>query len=299
MSSITSNKLPTMAEDQPAEKRTSKLLSPRNVKQGLLISLMFVVTFIILSPVFYMVFMSFRSRREIMLDPLALPTELHFSNYVNVIADMNYFGTVLNTIGITVATIFSVAIISSLAAYPLARIRSRVSNIAYIFFMLGMVIPPFAALTPLYLFIRDLGLLDTYFGLILVYTVGHLPLGVFFYTSFMKAIPKELEEAATLDGATFLKTYWYIIFPMLKPITGTLAIFITLGVWNDVVNPLLFITTESKLTIMPAVLRFLGTYSVDPTQLFPAAVLASLPLLVVFFTLSKQIVNGMTAGAVK
>ena len=165
--------------------------------------------------------------------------------------------------------------------------------------MLGMVIPPFAALTPLYLFMRDLGLLDTYFGLILVYTVGHLPLGVFFYTSFMKAIPKELEEAATLDGASFLKTYWYVIFPMLKPITGTLAIFITLGVWNDVINPLLFITSESKLTIMPAVLRFLGTYSVDPTQLFPAAVLASLPLLVVFFTLSKQIVNGMTAGAVK
>ncbi|MCF7364543.1 carbohydrate ABC transporter permease [Vibrio sp. A1-b2] len=299
MNSVTSKNLNRMSAGQEMTKSAHKLLSPRSVKKGALVALMLTVTFIILSPVFYMVFMSFRSRKEIMLDPLGLPSELHFSNYVNVVADMNYFGTVFNTIGITIATIISVAIISSLAAYPLARIRSRISNVAYIFFMLGMVIPPFAALTPLYLFIRDLGLLDTYFGLILVYTVGHLPLGVFFYTSFMKAIPKELEEAATLDGASFLKTYWYIIFPMLKPITGTLAIFITLGVWNDVVNPLLFITTESKLTIMPAVLRFLGTYSVDPTQLFPAAVLASLPLLVVFFTLSKQIVNGMTAGAVK
>lgn len=287
----------TKEESQPSVLK--RIFTPRNVKQGSLIALMFTVTGILLSPVFYMIFMSFRSRREIMLDPLGMPEKLHFSNYVNVIADMNYFGTVMNTIGVTLATIISVAILSSLAAYPLARLRSRISNLAYIFFMLGMVIPPFAALTPLYLFMRDLGLLDTYFGLILVYTVGHLPLGVFFYTSFMKAIPKELEEAATLDGASFLKTYWYVIFPMLKPITGTLAIFITLGVWNDVINPLLFITSESKLTIMPAVLRFLGTYSVDPTQLFPAAVLASLPLLVVFFTLSKQIVNGMTAGAVK
>ncbi|MCF7352946.1 carbohydrate ABC transporter permease [Vibrio sp. CK2-1] len=299
MNNITSTDTQNMVGTPVNRTQKKKLLTPRNIKQGSLIGLMCLITTVILSPVVYMIFMSFRSRKEIMLEPLGLPTELHFSNYVNVISDMNYFGTVMNTIGITVTTIIAVAILSSLAAYPLARIKGKLTNTAYIFFMLGMVIPPFAALTPLYLFMRDLGLLDTYIGLIIVYTVGHLPLGVFFYTSFMKAIPKELEEAATLDGATFLKTYWYIIFPMLKPITGTLAIFVTLGVWNDVVNPLLFITSESKLTIMPAVLRFLGTYSVDPTQLFPAAVLASLPLLIVFFALSKQIVNGMTAGAVK
>ncbi|USD62511.1 carbohydrate ABC transporter permease [Vibrio sp. SCSIO 43140] len=271
----------------------------RKLNKTLLSSFMIAVVVLILSPVFYMIAMSFRSRKEIMLDPLGLPTTLHLSNYAGVIEDMNYYGTVLNTIGITIASILCVSLISSLAAYPLARIRNRITSIVYIFFVIGMIIPPFAALTPLYLFMRDLGLLDSYIGLILVYTVGNLPLGVFFYTSFMKAIPKELEEAARLDGASFLKTYWYIIFPMLKPITGTLAIFVTLSVWNDVVNPLLFITTESKLTIMPAVLRFLGTYSVDPTQLFPAAVLASLPLLCVFFALSKQIVSGMTAGAVK
>ncbi|GLT15344.1 carbohydrate ABC transporter permease [Vibrio algivorus] len=299
MNNITSTDTQNMVGTTVERTHKKKLLTPRNIKQGSLIGLMCLITTVILSPVVYMIFMSFRSRKEIMLEPLGLPTELHFSNYVNVISDMNYFGTVMNTIGITVTTIIAVAILSSLAAYPLARIKGKLTNTAYIFFMLGMVIPPFAALTPLYLFMRDLGLLDTYIGLVIVYTVGHLPLGVFFYTSFMKAIPKELEEAATLDGATFLKTYWYIIFPMLKPITGTLAIFVTLGVWNDVVNPLLFITSESKLTIMPAVLRFLGTYSVDPTQLFPAAVLASLPLLIVFFALSKQIVNGMTAGAVK
>lgn len=285
--------------DSSSSSKLASIFCMRNIKQGSMIFLMSAVTLILLSPVIYMVFMSFRSRREIMMEPLALPTKFHFSNYLNVIADMNYLGTVMNTVGVTVVTIILVSILSSLAAYPLARLRSKVSSLVYVFFLLGMVIPPFAALTPLYLFIRDLGLLDTYAALVIVYTVGHLPLGVFFYTSFMKAIPKELEEAATLDGASPLKIYWYVIFPMLKPITGTLAIFITLGVWNDVVNPLLFITTNEKLTIMPAVLRFLGTYSVDPTKLFPAAVLASLPLLVVFFALSKQIVNGMTAGAVK
>jgi raffinose/stachyose/melibiose transport system permease protein len=289
-------KNPTMTQQV---KRRSSLFAPRNIKTGLLTAIMGICTLTILSPVFYMLFMSFRTRREIMLDPLGMPNEIQWQNYTNVIGDMNYFGTLMNTVGITVTTIFTVAMISSLAAYPLARIRGKLSNSLYLFFLIGMIIPPFAALTPLYLFIRDLGLLDTFTGLVIVYTAGNLPLGVFFYTSFIKAIPKELEEAARLDGASHFKTYWYIIFPMLKPITGTLAIFITLSCWNDVVNPLLFITTEAKLTLMPAVLRFLGTYSVDPTQLFPAAVLASLPLLIVFFTLSKQIVNGMTAGAVK
>ncbi|TBR38005.1 carbohydrate ABC transporter permease [Marinomonas agarivorans] len=277
----------------------SKMFTKRSIKTFSLITVMSAIVLIILAPVFYMVMMSFRSRKEIMLDPLNLPSELHFSNYVKVVQDMDYLGAIINTVGITVSSIVLVALISSLAAYPLARIKNKWTNLIYIFFMLGMVIPPFAALTPLYLFIRDLGLLDSYIGLILVYTVGNLPLGVFFYTSFMKSIPRELEEAAQLDGASFIKTYWYIIFPMLKPITGTLAIFVTLSCWNDVINPLLFLTTESKLTIMPAVLRFLGTYSVDPTQLFPAAVLASLPLLCVFIVLSKQVVSGMTAGAVK
>lgn len=299
MSNLVSYENKQLEATSGSKSTLSKYASKKKLKLYLLIASMVSITVLILSPVFYMVAMSFRSRKEIMLDPLGLPSQLHLSNYAGVIEDMNYFGTVINTIGITLAAIICVALISSLAAYPLARIRGRVTAYVYMFFVIGMIIPPFAALTPLYLFMRDLGLLDTYLGLIIVYTVGNLPLGVFFYTSFMKAIPIELEEAARLDGASFLKTYWYIIFPMLKPITGTLAIFVTLSVWNDVVNPLLFITTESKLTIMPAVLRFLGTYSVDPTQLFPAAVLASLPLLCVFFALSKQIVSGMTAGAVK
>ena len=286
-------------ESSYLKNKIQRTLTRQSLKRGVVIAFMGIVTFMMLSPVFYMISMSFRTRREIMLDPMGLPTTLHFSNYVSVIQEMSYFSTIINTIGITAATIILVSIVSSLAAYPLAKIRNRLTGVLYIIFMLGMIIPPFAALTPLYLFMKQLGLLDSYFGLIIVYTTAHLPLGVFFYTSFMKSIPNELEEAARIDGASFLKAYWYIIFPMLKPITGTLAIFITLGVWNDVVNPMLFITTEAKLTIMPAVLRFLGTYSVDPTQLFPAAVLASLPLLCLFLLLSKQIVAGMSAGAVK
>lgn len=260
---------------------------------------LFGLAVIILLPIFYMIAMSFRTRRDIMMDPLGLPKALLLDNYASVIESMSYLGSIFNTLFITAVVIALVSILSSLAAYPLARIRCRLSSWLYIILTLGLVIPPFAGLTPLYLFMRDLGLLNSYLGLIIAYTTLNLPLGVFFYTSFMKTIPVELEEAAKLDGANALQTYWYVILPLLKPITGTLGLFITLTVWNDIVYPLLFITDESKYTIMVAVVRFLGTYAIDPTQLFPAAVLASAPLLVLFMLLQKQVVSGITAGAVK
>ncbi|RKF19767.1 carbohydrate ABC transporter permease [Alginatibacterium sediminis] len=258
-----------------------------------------VLAILILLPIFYMISMSFRTRREIMMDPLGLPSSLLIENYQKVAEAMNYGTSIFNTIFITASVIVLVSILSSLAAYPLARIRHKLSTWLYILLTLGLVIPPFAGLTPLYLFMRDLGLLNSYLGLIIAYTTLNLPLGVFFYTSFMKSVPIELEEAARLDGASYLKTYWYVVLPLLRPITGTLGLFITLTVWNDIVYPLLFVTDDSKYTIMVAVVRFLGTYSIDPTQLFPAAVLASAPLLILFMLLQKQVVSGITAGAVK
>jgi raffinose/stachyose/melibiose transport system permease protein len=279
--------------------RSMKLASPARLKTMLLSTLMILISGVMVLPVFFMITMSLRTRKEIMLEPLGMPASLNFDNYSAVYEGMNYLQSMGNTIGVTLATIALTAVIASLAAYPLARARGKISTVLYNFFIIGMIIPPFAALTPLYLFMRDLHLLNSHVGLVLVYTVANLPLGVFFYTSFMKAIPMELEEAAHLDGATNWQTYWRIIFPMLKPITGTLALFITLTVWNDIVNPMLFLTDESKFTIMTSVIRFLGTYAVDPTQLFPAATMASLPLLFFFLLLSKQIVAGMTAGAVK
>ncbi len=260
---------------------------------------LFIFVISLLMPIFYMLSMSFKTRKEIMLSPLSLPSKLQFANYNNVIQSMDYFQSILNTLVITFSVIVLATILSSLAAYPLARVRGKIPHFVYIFITLGLVIPPFAGLTPLYLFMRDLGLLDSRLGLVIIYTVGNLPLGVFFYTSFMKRIPIELEEAARLDRANFLQAYWYVILPMLKPVTGTLSLFITLSVWNDVVNPVLFLTDKAKFTIMPSVLHFLGTYAVDPTLMFPAAVLASLPLIFLFLLLQKQIVAGFTAGAVK
>lgn len=250
-------------------------------------------------PIFYMIAMSLRTAEDIMDTPLGLPLAPTLDNYRGVLSAMAYWRSIANTIVITVSTTLLVSLLSSLAAYPLARLRGLLSTLIYLFLTLGLTIPLFIGMTPLYILLRDLHLLNTYVGVIIAYTALNLPLGVFFYTSFLKSIPQELEDAAVIDGCNAIQVYWHVILPLLRPITGTIALFVTLSVWNDLVYPLLLLTDESKFTITVAVFRFLGTHNIDPTKLFPASVLGSLPMLILFFVLQRQIVSGISAGAVK
>lgn len=259
----------------------------------------FVVVAIFMLPIVYMATMSLRTALEIAHEPLALPSRLNWENYVAAFSQMNYWRSVLNTLGITLTVTACVSLVASMAAYPLARVRGHLSNLVYMLLTVGLMIPMFVGLTPLYLLLRDIGLLDTYLGLVLAYSALNLPLGVFFYASFLKSIPAELEEAAVLDGCNSWQVYWHVILPLLRPITGTLAMFVTLHVWNDLVYPLLFLTDSEKFPITVSVFRFIGTQDIDPVKLFPAAVLATLPLLAMFFVMQRRIVAGITAGAVK
>jgi raffinose/stachyose/melibiose transport system permease protein len=254
---------------------------------------------VILLPIAYMLMMSVRSGVDIAATPLGFPTSFEWSNYVAAFKQMNYWRSAANTIGITLIVTLLVSVLSSMAAYPLARLRTRLSGALYILLTLGLTIPMFASLTPMYLLLRDFGLLNTYAGIVIAYSALNLPLGVFFYSSFLKSVPAELEDAAVLDGCNAWQVYWHVILPLMRPITGTLTLFVTLHVWNDLVYPLLFLTDQEKLPITVTVFRFVGTQDIDPTKLFPAAVLGTLPLLVIFLVLQRRIVAGITAGAVK
>ena len=164
---------------------------------------------------------------------------------------------------------------------------------------LGLATPNFVTITPIYIMFRDIGLLDTYVGLIAAFSALKLPLAVFFYTGFISTIPRELEEAARLDNCGHWRTFFFVVFPLQSPVTATLALFVLVDVWNDFTYPLLLLTDPNKHTIMIAVYRFIGERQIDPTQLFPAAVLGSLPLLVLFVIFQRRIINNVTAGGVK
>lgn len=258
-----------------------------------------VVTLAMLAPVFYMIMMSFRTSAEIAEEPLAMPQALYLGNYANALENMNYWQGVLNSLGITLTVTALVALLGSMAAYPLARRTNRFTRGVILIVALGLATPPFVTITPIYVIFRNLGLLDSYPGIVIAFTALNLPLAVFFYSSFISAIPKELEEAARLDNCGDWQVYWYIVRPLLGPATATLSLFVTLMVWNDFTYPLLLLSSPEKFTVMISVYRFVGNLNIQPDMLFPAAVLGSAPLLVLFMIFQRRIVSGVTAGAVK
>jgi raffinose/stachyose/melibiose transport system permease protein len=258
-----------------------------------------IITLIYLLPVGYMLLTSVKSGLEIAVNPLGLPRSLNFENYIDVFNRMNYLRAVLNTVFITFVSSLGIILCATLAAYPLARIQTRWSNAVYQYFSLGLMIPSFVIIIPLYTLMRSVGLLNTYPGLILIYIAFNIPFAVFFFTSFIRNLPKELEEAGLIDGCTPITAFWYIVLPLLRPVIGTVTMFVTLSIWNDFLLPLVFLFDQDSRTIMVNVYSFLGYYGFNPTTLFPAAVLGSLPLLVFFFFLQRQIIAGITAGAVK
>lgn len=254
---------------------------------------------IMLLPLFYMVMMSFKTSSEIAQNPLGLPKSLYWGNYMEALSAMGYVRSVVNSLFITISVIVVVVFAGAMAAYPLARLNNRISRLIVMVMALGLATPNFVTITPIYVIFRDLGLLDSYLGIVLAFAALKLPLAVFFYTGFIAAIPMELEEAARLDNCSDWQVFWHIIRPMLAPVTATLSLFVMIMVWNDFIYPLLLLTDKSKLTVMIAVYKFVGNTGIDPTKLFPAAVLGSLPLLILFAVFQRKIMSGATAGAVK
>lgn len=271
----------------------------RRMKSVLVHAVILGLVGLMLLPLAYMVMMSFKTGTEIAQDPLGLPRSLYWGNYMNALASMGYARSVANSLGITLSVILVVVLVGAMAAYPLARIPNRLSRIIVMVMALGLATPNFVTITPIYVIFRDIGLLDTYLGIVLAFAALKLPLAVFFYTGFIAAIPMELEEAARLDNCSNWQVFWHVIRPMLAPVTATLSLFVMLMVWNDFTYPLLLLTDKDKFTVMIAVYRFVGATGIDPTMLFPAAVLGSLPLLILFAVFQRQIVSGATAGAVK
>ncbi|MET0134623.1 MAG: carbohydrate ABC transporter permease [Kibdelosporangium sp.] len=251
------------------------------------------------SPFLFTLLASFRTADDLARAPLGLPRELTLDNYATAIDQIHYVSSALNTVFLTIASCVVVTVIGSMAAYPLGRLTSNLSSLVYRLFVVGLTIPVFVLIAPLYLLMRDLGLLDTHLGLIIIYTALNLPVAVFFYTSFVRQIPVDLEEAAALDGCGPLRTFFLIVFPLMRPVTGTLLTFVSLQVWNNLVVPLVFLQDPDKSTVMANAYSFADPHTLQPTQLFPAALLGALPLFMLFLIFQRQVVSGMTQGAVK
>jgi raffinose/stachyose/melibiose transport system permease protein len=257
------------------------------------------VVIVVLAPIVFMVVTSLRPDSDIAANAFGLPTDPAWENYPAAARGMNYWRSVANTMIITVGTAVATVLLGSMCAWAISRRVRTWTRLLYHMFIAGLTIPVFVFLTPLYILLRQADLLNTYAGAIAVYTALNLPFAVFFYCSFLRSMPIELEESGRIDGAGTWRLFWSIVFPMLRPATATLGILVTLAIWNDLVIPLLLLSSDDMRTVTQATYSFIGTYGYKPSQLFPAVVLATIPVVALFVALQRHIVASITAGVGK
>ncbi|MBN2980876.1 MULTISPECIES: carbohydrate ABC transporter permease [Cohnella] len=261
---------------------------------------MFLLSLLFLYPLFLAIINSLKSFQEVMTDVIALPKSLAFENYSYVWNFIDYPRLFLNNAIITVLGLAGIILVSSIAAYKLARTKSRFSSIVYFLLIMPMLIPFQSIMLTVLQLAKNINLSDSTWGLGILYWGFGAPLAVFIYHGFVKGIPKEIDESATIDGASGFRLFFSVIFPLLKSVTTTIIIIDVMWIWNDFLLPLLMVNgSPSTKTLTLAAYTFVGQYTSDWQYAMTAMVMAVLPSIVVFMFLQKHIVKGVVAGAVK
>ncbi len=272
-----------------------------------------IVTYLILSfwavlvifPMLWSIMTSFKTDQEIFFSPWALPKMLMFENFARAWVKARIGDYLVNTLIIILPALFLTLLLSAMASYVLARFEFRGRTFITYLFLLGMIFPIFLALVPLYFTMQKLALLDTYQGLIMVYVAFSLSFTTFFLTNFFQTLPKELGEAALMDGANQYEIFFQIYLPLASPGLVTMGIFNFLGQWNQYILPnTLMITNNDEVThyVLSQGLYYLQAkqfYQNDWSGLFAAVTIVMIPTLVVYLIFNDRIEKGMTAGAIK
>ncbi|WP_433788691.1 carbohydrate ABC transporter permease [Actinoplanes sp. CA-252034] len=261
----------------------------------LLEAVMIAVAVVFAFPVYVLVNLAFRAPSDTS-SPIALTQSPTLDNFTEAWREGGLGGALINSVLVTTVSVLIVLVVSSLAAYPLARSTAHWSRGAFLLIMLGLILPFQLAALPLYQTIRDLGLLGSVWSLVLFYAGLQVPFTTFLYVGFLRALPRDFEEAATIDGCGPLTAFRYVILPMLKPITVTALVLNTVSVWNDFFTPLLYLSGSDQQTMPVAVAGFVGQFVSDWNLIFAALLISIVPVLAVYLSLQRSIINGFAGG---
>lgn len=242
---------------------------------------------------------SFKTNGELLTNVMSLPTSLHIENYTRTIEKMHYLRSFRNTVVLSGLSVSMMILFSALAGWRLCRTKTRLSSFIFGLFVFSMLIPFSSIMIPLYKVVLALKIKNSLLGLSFVYAGLGVSMAVFLYHGFVKGIPQELEEAASMDGGSRMKIFFHIILPLLKPITATICITNVLWVWNDFLLPLIVISDNKKYSLLLSTNTLFGQYSSDWTAILSALILAAIPVVIFYALFQKQILKGIADGAVK
>lgn len=266
----------------------------------ILFAVALVLLIVFLSPLAMIVLGAFKTYSEIMTNAISIPENLSFENFYNVFRDMNYPKAFLNTASVTFIGTFGIVIIGSLAGYMLSRTKTKLSYILFIFCIFPMMIPFQSYMITLVKISKSLNLINSIWGLSIIYWGLGSPLAIFLYHGFVKGISMELDECAKIDGCTPFRAFIKIIFPLLKPVTATVVVINAMWIWNDFLLPLLIIgSSKSSYTLQLSAYGFMGQYKMQWNNIMAGAILIIVPALIIYLIFQKNIIAGMVEGSIK
>lgn len=251
------------------------------------------------APAYVMITLSLKSQADTYLDPLSLPTSPRFGNYGEAWNEAGRFGlgnAMASSAIITLGSVFCLIILGSLTAYAIARRSGKLETGLFILCVLGYILPFQLAVIPIYVVLRNLGLIGTYPGMVLLYTGLAMPFTVFLYYGFIRTLPKEYEEAAQVDGAGLVRTWLKVVFPLLLPVTGTVAILNALLIWNDFFLALIFLSGTRYETLTVALYSFVGQNASDWHLIMASVAISVLPVLLFYILAQRQLIKGFSGG---
>jgi raffinose/stachyose/melibiose transport system permease protein len=258
-----------------------------------------IITLIILVPIVIMVFGALKTRGEMFAHPYTLPIPPHWENFALILNTPSFWTMLRNSLIVALGTTIGVLIVSSLAAFVFARMQFRGKDLAFNFLTLGLMFPITVAIMPVYLVIRQMHLIDTFLAVIVVQIAFLISGNMLILRGFFTSIPMELQDAAYIDGCSASGFFWRILLPLARPALAAIAALTLIVSWNDLLTPLIILNKDTLWTLPLGTMQFQGQYSSDLALIAAFVTISALPAILFYLFFERQIVSGLTAGALK
>ncbi|MFY9569066.1 MAG: carbohydrate ABC transporter permease [Acetivibrionales bacterium] len=279
--------------------RTLPKRKARPIQETITVAVLSLVSLTYLYPLLWLIINSLKTDTEMFIDPWSVIPSFQFDNYATAWVSGKIGTSFFNSVMVSFTSVGVTIVVASMAAFALKRFKWKLSGFVMGLFLIGVMIPIHSTLIPLFMVFNKIGLLNKHISLVLPYVAFALPTSIFILSGFMATFPKEIEEAAVIDGCSMKGVFWRIIFPLSKSSIATISIFNFVTAWNELMFALIFMTSDSKMTLPVSLTRFKGQYSTSWTIQLAAVVIMVLPSLIAYFFLNDKIIKSLTIGAVK
>lgn len=279
--------------------RTLPKRKARPIQETITVAVLSLVSLTYLYPLLWLIINSLKTDTEMFIDPWSVIPSFQFDNYATAWVSGKIGTSFFNSVMVSFTSVGVTIVVASMAAFALKRFKWKLSGFVMGLFLIGIMIPIHSTLIPLFMVFNRIRLLNSYISLVLPYVAFALPTSIFILGGFMASFPKEIEEAAVIDGCSMKGVFWKIIFPLSKSSIATISIFNFVNAWNELMFALIFMSDDKKMTLPVSLTRFKGQYSTRWTIQLAAVVIMVLPSIITYFFLNDRIIKSLTIGAVK